>query len=275
MRSLARLIAALATVSLAFGQWVNYPAPGVPRTRDGKPNLSAPAPRLSGKPDLSGIWQTEEARPGEIEKMLPGLSINAVPGDDPTTFPRYFFNVMSDYPADEIKLSPEAVERQQQNRARGDIGYRCLPIGLPMVDLFPFPRRMVQTRDLLVILYEGEVPRQIHLDGRPLPSDPQPAWVGYSVGRWEEDTLVVETIGMQEKAPIDGFGHPRSSEFRMIERIRRPDFGHMEVHVTLQDPKYYSKPITFKYKQTLVPDVDLLEWICTENEKDAVHMSKQ
>jgi hypothetical protein len=134
------------------------------------------------------------------------------------------------------------------------------------------PKRFVQTPQLLVILYEGDIPRQIHMDGRALPVDPQPAWVGYSIGKWEGDTLVVQTAGFNPRAPLDLLGHPRSESMRMTERMRRRDFGHLDTQVTIDDPTSYSKPITFRYTATLVPDDDLLEWVCTENEKDSVHL---
>jgi len=257
----------------AHSQWLNEAKSGVPRTRDGKPDLAARTPRANGKPDFTGLWQPDIAKPGEIDRLIPGLSAFTVPGDDPTTFSRYFFDVLADARAGEIKLAPEAEKILQANLALGDTnGPRCLPASLPMADMFPSPKRIVHTRDLIVVLYEGDLPRQIHMDGRRLPKDPQPAWAGYSVAKWEGDTLVVDTVGFNERAPLDGMGHPRSGALRMVEKMRRPDYGHMDVEVTMEDAAYYSKPIVFRYRQTLVPDDDLLEWVCTENEKDGVHM---
>jgi hypothetical protein len=265
--------ATLLVAATLLGQWINEPARGVPRTPDGKPNLSAPAPRTGGKPDLTGLWQADKAPPGEIEKLLPGLSLSAVPGDDATTFSKYLFNVMADDAPDTVRLSPEAQKEWDVNRALSDsLGPRCLPSGLPMVELFPTPKRIVQTPNLIVILYEGDIPRQIHMDGRKLPANPNPAWAGYSVGRWDGDTLVVETVGLNPRAPLDAFGHPRSDTMRLRERWRRRDFGHLDVQVTIEDAKYYSKPISFQYSSTLAPDDDLLEWVCTENEKDKGHI---
>lgn len=262
-------------MAAAHAQWVNYKVVGVPRSKDGKPNLSAPVPKLNGKPDLSGLWQTNFSAPGEIDKLIPGLGINAVPGDDPTTFPKYFFNVLADYKDGEVKMSPEASRLQQETFAKGESqtnSVKCLPAGPPMVDLFPSPRRFVQNAGILAILSEGDPPRQIHLDGRKLPVDPQPAWEGYSVGHWEGDTLVIETNGVNERAPLDGMGHPRSAASKLTERLRRRDYGHIDVQVQIDDPAYYSRPIVMKYTQTLVPDDDLLEWICAENEKDVAHL---
>jgi hypothetical protein len=141
-----------------------------------------------------------------------------------------------------------------------------------MTELFPSPRRIVQTPAIVVVLIEGDLPRQIHLDGRKLPEDPNPSWSGYSVGRWEGDALIVETVGITSRAPLDAFSHPRSDAMRMQERWRRRDFGHLDIEVTIEDPHYYSKPIVFQYTSTLAPDDDLLEWVCTENEKDRAHI---
>ena len=257
----------------ANGQWVNYKVPGIPRTKDGKPNLTSPTPRLNGKPDLNGLWRTDAAPPGEIEKMLPGLSLDVVPGDDPTTFPKYFFNALADYKPDEVVMSAEAFRLQQQRIAAGETA-TCLPTSIPMINLIPFlPHQFVQTSTALAILNEGDPSRLVHLDGRKLPVDPQPAWMGYSIGRWDGETLVVETSGISESVPLDGMQHPHSADARIIERLRRRDFGHLEVQVIIEDPKFYSKPITYKYTQTLAPDDDLLEWVC-ENEKDSGHLRR-
>ena len=272
MPGMQRAVALLFAATLS-GQWINEPARGVPRTRDGKPNLTAAAPRAGGHPDFTGLWQTDFAPPGEIEKVVPGLSLTTVPGDDATTFSKYLFNVLADYAPDEVKLSAEAQKEWEANKSISDaLGPRCLPIGLPMTDLFPMPKRIVQTANLIVVLYEGDLPRQIHMDGRRLPANPNPAWVGYSVGKWDGDTLVVETVGLNPRAALDAFGHPRSDTMRLRERWRRRDFGHLNVEMTIEDSKYYSKPFAFQYSSTLVPDDDLLEWVCTENEKDKGHI---
>jgi hypothetical protein len=258
---------------LAYGQWINEPARGIPRTRDGKPNLAAPAPRMKGKPDFTGLWQTDQAAAGEIEKIVPGLGQLIVPGDDPTTFSKYLFSVLADYAPDDVKLSPEGQKEFEINQAIGDsLGPRCLPSSLPMTDLFPTPKRIVQTPNLIVVLYEGDLPRQIHMDGRKLPANPNPAWAGYSVGTWDGDTLVIETVGLNPRAPLDALGHPRSDTMRLVERWRRRDFGHLEIQMTIEDPKFYSKSIAFRSAATLIPDDDLLEWVCTENEKDKGHV---
>src|SRR5262245_17897120 len=158
-----RALTLLAAAMLSSAQWINEPARGVPRTPDGKPKLDAPAPRLGGKPDFTGLWQTDMAKPGEIEKIIPDLGKVIVPGDDPTTFTRYLFNVMADHKPDDIKLSAEAQKAWKEQQAIADtLGPRCLPSSLPMTELFPSPRRFVQTPALIVVLIEGDLPRQIH-----------------------------------------------------------------------------------------------------------------
>ena len=203
----------VATIVSTQAQWLNYPAPGTPRTRDGKPDLSAKAPRASnGKPDLSGVWQTQFAPPGENERLF-GQSVkdSAVPGDDPRTFSKYVLNILSDFKPEESPLRPEAAELFRRNvERRGTQNEQsptawCLPQGLPRGDLFNYaPFKIIQTPAVLAVLYElDNTYRQIYTDGRKLPVDPQPAWVGYSVGHWEGDTLVVDAAGFNEKTWLD------------------------------------------------------------------------
>ena len=270
-------------MACAHGQWLNYPTPGTPRTRDGKPNLSAPAPRAAnGKPDLSGVWETAPAPPGEIRRLFGDFSYEAVPGDDPTTFNKYFFNILADFKPEEAPIRPEAAAEFTRKRTEG-LGFKdgppshCLPLGVPGADILSYaPFKIVQTPGLMVMMYEVDnTRRQIYTDGRKLPVDPQPAWLGYSVGKWEGDTLVVDTAGFNDKSWLDAFGHPHSEALRVQERFRRPDFGHMELQVTIEDPKIFTKPVTFKVTELLLPDSDLLESFCTENEKDRPHLANR
>jgi hypothetical protein len=152
-----------------------------------------------------------------------------------------------------------------------------MPLGIPLVDDFSFaPFKIIQTPGLIVMLYEVDsTHRQVYTDGRKLPADPQPAWLGYSVGKWEGDTLVVDTAGFNDKSWLDAFGHPHSEALRIQERFRRRDFGHMEVQVTIDDPKTFTKPFTIKFNDLLLPDTDILESFCTENEKDRPHLGQQ
>jgi hypothetical protein len=254
------------------GQWLNHRAPGTPRTRDGKPDLSAKPPRASnGKPDLSGVWSTEPAPAGENERLFgPDVRTAAVPGDDPTRFSKYFFNILVDFRPDESPLRPEAAESIRRTAL-------CLPLGLPRADLFNYqPFKIIQTPSVIAVLYEVDnMHRQIYTDGRKLPVDPQPAWLGYSVGKWEGDTLIVDSTGFTTASPLDLMGHPHSEDLRIQERFHRRDFGHMDVSITIDDPKMYTKPFTIKVTEVLIPDSDILETVCIENEKDRSHLGKQ
>jgi hypothetical protein len=266
----------LATFSPIHAQWLNQPTHGTPRTKDGKPNLFAKAPRLAGKPDLSGVWQVEPPAKGEIERLIgrDSLTVGLVPGDDLNTFSKYFFNVLADFKSEESPLRPEAAEiiRNRPKDAETP-DERCLPFGVPRAELIGFPFKIVQAFGVIVIMYEGDNSRrQIYTDGRNLPVDPNPAWLGYSVGRWDAETLVVDSTGFTDKIWIDTVGHPVSESLRIQERFHRRDFGHMDLQITITDPKMYIKPITFTVTQLLIPDSDILEYFCAENEKDRSHI---
>jgi hypothetical protein len=270
-----RLLLLFALLSAgAHAQWLNYPTPGTPRTRDGKPNLTAPAPRASdGKPDLSGVWQTELVPPGE--SVLGKADYFVVPGDDPRTFSKYFWNILADFKPEEAPMRPEAAELFRKNGTTAITpGSSCLPGSIPAVDMLAYaPFKIIQTRGVTLVLYElDNTHRQIYTDGRKLPADPNPSWLGYSVGRWEGDTFVVDSAGFNDKARLDGFGHPRSEALHLQERFHRRDFGHMDVQITVDDPKLYTKPFTVKVTEVLLPDSDVLETICNENEKDRAHL---
>ncbi len=266
------LLASFVPVS---AQWLNQRDPRIPRTKEGKPNLSAPAPRAAnGKPDLSGIWLTDGTPRPEMERLFRGFGAFAVPGDDPLEFNKYFLNIMSDFKPEDDPLRPEFVSlmRQRARAQRDTPTTLCLPMGVPWSNGLPSPHKVVQTPGLTVIMYEGETTRQIFTDGRKHPADPNPSWLGYSVGDWEKDTLVVDTVGFNDRTWLDAFGHPHSESLHVVERFRRRDFGHMDLQVTFEDPKTYTKPVTINYGQTLLPDTDLLEYVCTENEKSRVHL---
>jgi len=271
-------IAFLGMVMCASAQWLNYPTPGTPRTKDGKPNLSAPTPRASnGKPDLSGVWQVEPPAPGEMERKVGDLGTFVVPGDDPRTFSPYFFNILVDFKREDAPIRPEAAavfQRHAKAFGKDSPGSHCLPMGVPNTELIAVPFKIIQTPGVIVMLIEADnTHRQIYTDGRPLPVDPQPSWQGYSIGKWEGDTLVVDTVGFNDKSWLDAIGHIHSESLRVQERYRRRDFGHMELQVTIEDPKTFTQPVTFKVNQLLIPDSDILETICTENERDRVHLA--
>jgi len=268
------LLAALAAAPVYLNaQWAVYRDPTVPRTRDGKPNLSAPVPKLNGKPDLSGIWQAESAPVAEIQQFLLPGGINGLGEDLPT---KYFFSVFADFPPGQEPMRPE-VRAQLAKRPPGPAGppTLCMLPTLPLQSLVPAPFKIVQTPRLTMVLYEADtVFRQIFSDSRALPPDPQPSWLGYSVGKWMGDAFVVETVGFNDKAPLDALGHPRSEAMRLTETFRRRDFGHMDVQITIDDPKTYTKPVTILVKHRLLPDTELIEGFCNENEKDLIHFPK-
>jgi hypothetical protein len=264
----------LGAVTYTHAQWLKYPDARTPRTKDGKPNLTAPAPRLNGMPDLSGLWQAEKTPEREYERVLgKGFSALQVDTHDIT---KYVLNVFWGVKPEDEPLRPEAasiLKRRQEN----PIEYphtQCLPGSIPLA-LLVFTFKIIQTPLEIVLLSETADPaRQIHTDGRPLPKDPDPTWMGYSVGRWEGNTLVVDTVGLNDRAWLDGFGHPRSESMHITERYRRRDFGHMDLEIAFNDPKYYTRPFTISTELTLIPDSDLLEYVCNENEKDRPHLGK-
>jgi hypothetical protein len=266
MRSMS-IIAALVTAALGCleAQSLNYRDPSIPRSSDGRPNLSAPAPRLNGKPDLSGVWQAERTPVSEFVRVLgPGLPAIQPDLNDIT---KHVLNVLWDVPPGEQPLRPEAAAIMQQRQKSGQdfpTAY-CQPSSLPAA-LLVLEFKIVQaSRELVILPGNGDPARQIYMDGRSLPKNPEPSWMGSSVARWENETLVVDTTGFKESAWLDGFGHPRSEAMHITERYRRRDFGHMDLELTFNDPKYYTKPFGFKTTLTLLPDTDVLEYICTEN----------
>jgi len=263
----------LATATLPVSaQWLDYHEARTPRTKDGKPNLTAPAPHINGKPDLSGVWQTERTPLSEFTRVL-GDDVAKVQVDlnDVT---KHEVNVFWDLKPEEQPLRPEAVAIMKQRAGLDFPTSRCLPAGVP-AGMFIYPSKIIQAPQEIVFLSGvNDPPRQIYTDGRSLPKDPQPAWMGYSVGNWQGDTLVVETIGFNDASWLDAFGHPRSESMRIHERYRRRDFGHMDLELTLEDPKYYTRPYTFKTELNLIPDSDVLEFVCSENEKDRTHVEK-
>jgi hypothetical protein len=233
-----------------YGQWLKYPTPGTPRTKDGKPNLSAPAPRTrEGKPDFSGVW----IAPGNSTRYLENLAADGV----------------------ETHMKPWAAalyKERQENLAKDRPSGHCLPHSVTDYDAHHMPKKVIQTPGVVAILFESyHSYRQIFTDGRPLPAERDPAWFGYSVGQWEGDTLVVNTVGIDEQTWLDDGGHPHSDALHIIERFQRPDFGHMKVQLTIDDPKTYDQPWTVTLPWELAPDTDLLDGVC-QNEKDFKHL---
>jgi hypothetical protein len=240
----------------ARGQWLNYPSAGIPRMPDGKPNLSAPAPKKDGNPDLSGIWRI--ARPSSIPA-----------GTGSYASLQYWTKEGVD-----ISFQPWAEALYKQRYASFGVGRpseRCLPHGIPdamLVSEF----KITQYPGLTLILYEEFARfRQIFTDGRPQPVDPSPAWFGYSTGKWDGNAFVVDTKGFNDQSWLDDAGHPHTDAMQTIERFRRRDFGHMEMQLTINDPKAYTKPWSVTLQFVLMPDTELIEDVC-DNERDATHL---
>jgi hypothetical protein len=246
---MSAIVAALLSLP-ASAQWIDYRAPGIPRMPDGKPNLSAPMPRAAdGKPDLSGIWRGGGGR--------------------------YDYDVAQNVKSQDIQPWAEALRQQRVGDFRKDSPLaRCLPVSLPFHNSRDLSR-IVQTPGLIIVLYESpnSPHRTIFTDGRSLPKDPNPTWLGYSVGRWDDDTLVVESTGFNDKGWLDVGGHPNSEALRLTERYHRRDFGHMDLEMTIDDSKVFAKPFVLRMTKVLSPDTDILEDIC-ENERDRGHLER-
>jgi hypothetical protein len=232
----------------AHAQWLKQPTPGMPRTADGKPNLAAATPHAAdGHPDLSGLWQlgteigyaaniTADLAPADVQPWAAGLSRKR----------------LEDFGKDDPEITG------------------CMPGGPRHITRGGLTK-IIQTPSVVIFLFEDLSYRQIFLDGRQMPKDPNPTWMGYSIGRWDGDTLVVETSGFNDRTWLDFAGHPHSEMLHMTERFRRTTFGRMDLQVTLQDPTVYAKPLTVSAGGNFVPDTDLIEFVC-ENEKDRVHL---
>jgi hypothetical protein len=245
VRNFASLVI-LTAVPLA-AQWLNYPTPGIPRRADGKPNLSAPAPRTAyGKPDLSGLW-----------RMRPGF---------------YSGNIAADLKPDEVQPWAETLSRQRaENLGKDDPNkYQCLPRG----PYRPNPTvlvKIIQTPALIVMLSEDLTYRQIFLDGRALPEDPNPSYMGYSVGHWDGDALVVESVGFNDRTWLDAGGHPHTEALHLRERFVRRNFGSVDIQETFDDPRAFNRPWTVSFGADFAPDTELIEYVCNENERDSQH----
>jgi hypothetical protein len=255
-RVIGGVAVALIVSATSYAQWLSHPTAGTPRLPDGRPNLSAPAPKkLDGKSDLSGIWE------------VVGDLVNPEHGRIRS---KYVYNIAADLP-NGPPFQPWAkalYDERQKGLGAGAPTERCLPHGIPDAMLTrELPFKIVQNPGFTIILYEEfNNWRQVFTDGRELPVDPQPAWLGYSIGRWEGDSFVVRTAGFNDRSWLDAGGTPHTEALKTTERFRRVDFGHMEVEFTFDDPKAYTKPWSAKVKFELLPDTELLEHHC-DNEK--------
>jgi hypothetical protein len=249
---LAAIALAAAATAGAHAQWDPYPAKNVPRTKDGKVDLSAPPRRTAdGRIDLSGFWM-------------------------PTDRVKHLLNLAADLPPGSVPLQPwaEAVYKERiETNGKDHPGVRCWPSGIPEKLNIPDGLKLIQTPDVMIFLHESRtIYRQVFTDGRPLPKDAQPAWMGYSVGRWEGDTFVVETINQNGKTWLDMRGLPGTEALRVTERYTRPNMGRIYIDVTIDDPKAYTRPWNVRLSWDLQPDFELIESICEENNKDLPHM---
>ena len=255
-----RVLAAAVVSSALMGaaplsaQWLDHPTAGIPRTPDGKPNLSAPVPRThDGKPELAGLWRPSPGMVGDIAR-------NLKPGEVPYQ-----------------PWAEELFKYRRSTSSKDDPTANCIVGGVPRSDLVGYPFKILQVPGMVAILYEAvHSYRQIFTDGRQLPKDPNPSWFGYSVGKWEGDAFVVTTTGFNDKGWLDNGGKPATDQLRVTERFIRKDFGNMDIQITVDDPKAYTKPWTVTQPLAYQADTELLEYICNENNKyfDLVHDAK-
>jgi len=253
MKILFALLAGITVFcAIVHAQWVKVPTANTPLGADGKPNLTATAPRLpDGKPDLSGIWEPIS--------------------------PKYLRDLAADLKPGEVPYQPWAKalvdSRADGSHAREESDANCLPQGIPKIAAAPAPWKIIQSAGTIVILHEAfNLWRQVFLDGRQFAEDLNPSWLGYSIGKWDGDTLVVESKGFNGKTWLDQAGKPTTEALHVTERYRRKNFGTMEIQITIDDPKAYTKPWTVTEEVRLVLNTDLLEFICNENHRDLAHL---
>jgi hypothetical protein len=263
-------------------QWLNYTPPGTPRLKDGKANLSAPAPRNpDGKVDLTGVWAHELTPAAEFKRMLgpayEAESQSALLGMELEAVHKYALNILADFKPEESPLRLEGEAAMKRRAAGQRVDNVCHgEYGWPVAGLLAEPFKIVQAAKETMILYEVDgLHRQVFTDGRQFPATFEfPAYLGYSIGRWDGDTFIIETRGFNDRTPLDAIGHPRSEAMHVTERFRRRDFGHLDTELTFDDPAIYKRQFTVRIAYALVPDNDIFEMFCTQNEKDRAHMVK-
>jgi hypothetical protein len=295
------LAGALAIAFTLSAQWPDYPHSNVPRTKEGKAILDGPTPRTpDGKVDFSGIWafggggglgkqkgkdfkgdlkdkgdKLGKAGKGKQAKGYdPSLGYIRPPADQPPL--ANFKNIGTAFP-NGLPLKPEArtmLEARIDQNSKDNPDAHCLPLGLMQLHTHPQPRKIIQTPNLMVMLFEAQAGiRQIFMDGRPVaPKDVLPWWYAYSVGHWEGDTLVVESTGFRDDVWLDIDGSPLTNTGKMTERFRRPNYGTLEIDITFEDPAVYTEPFTTRVVQRIMPDTDLIEFICQENDTSGPHL---
>ena len=248
----ATLFVATSTPLLLAQHWTKVPLTGIPLTPDGKPDMFAPVPRTpDGKPDLSGKWSSKD-----------------------NTFAR---NLATGLKEEDVPLRPWAKalfdKRKDGSHSREDPDANCLPQGVPKIGALAYPWRLIQTPGSIVIIYEAfTLWRQIFMDARELVPDPNPTWMGYSTAKWDGDTLVIDTRGFNGRLWLDQLGRPSTEALHVIERFHRRDFGHLDIHVIIDDPGAYTRPWSVKQEVALRHDTELMEFICNENNRDLEHL---
>ena len=259
------VVATLVSVTPAHAQWLNYPTAGVPKTASGAPDLTAPAPRAAdGKPDLSGLWTMLCPTANGPVMCAPEIAVPQVFGDIGR-------GVKGGLPYQ--PWAAELVKARKADYGKDDPTSHCLPGGIAKLHTSALLRKIVQTPGLILFLMERNASyRQIYTDGRPLPKDLNPSWNGSATGHWEGDTLVVETAGFREGQWLDRAGSPLTEAAKMTEKFRRPNFGTLEIELTVDDPKAYTKPWTIQLTHSILLNTELLDYVCAENEKDDVHL---
>jgi hypothetical protein len=259
-RTVLYIACLLSVPATARSQWPARTIPDRPLSGNGTVSVTVPTPRTSGgTPDLSGLWIPEPDPRGNPE------------GVENTVFPRYLMNVAQDLRETNL-LVPAAAALYRERLATDGVNdpiAHCQPPGSARVFSLPKPTKIVETPGLTLLLHEHDTTyRQIFTDGRPLPEDPVPTWMGYSIGRWDHDTFVVTTTGLTDRSWLDAGGHPHTEALVMTERFRRIDVGHMDVEVTYTDPATFRTPLTITQKLRLLPGQELIEYFCSDNEKD-------
>ena len=295
--AIAAVVVFLSFSFAIFAQWPHFHTPGIPRLENGQPDLNGPAPRMAdGKPDLSGVWGGPgrggpggpgdgkgkgKGRPDDDKGKGkgPGGGPSPPPPNDATGFPRGMFqNMGQSMPGGLLPYQPWALKLRNDRLAQNSKDHpdaHCLPLNPVQLWFHPQPRKLIQnTREIVMLAEANGGTRQIFLDGRALPNkdDVEPWWYGYSVGRWEGDTLVVESTGFLDNAWIDENGSPITNDAHLTERIRRPNYGTLDIEVTMNDPKSYTRPWTVTANQRLMPDDELIEFICGENNTSVQHL---
>jgi len=272
MRTIVAALVFVATASpLLLAQWPKYTPPGAPALADGKVNLAGPPPRTAdGKVDLSGVWETNQGRRGRGPAPIAADGTGELPPSG-SVFGNIGAQIQGGAPYQ--PWAAELVKKRTADNSKDNPDAHCLPMGVMQMTSHPFPKKIIQTPTQMILIYEGSgtTVREVFLDGRALPKaeDVEPWWNGYSVGRWEGDTLVVQTTGFMDDGWLDVRGSPFTSAGRMTERFRRPTYGSLVIDVTIDDPKAYTKPFTATINNHLLPDTQLIEFVCID--KSAQH----